>query len=51
MNLKEKLHLIRDIEKRNQSRIAAFIGKPRKRPFCRVEKQIKGNSQIQKKTK
>lgn len=51
MKLKEKLILMRDIEKRNQERIKAFTAKPRKRPSSAFKEKTMGNLPEPKKPK
>lgn len=51
MKVKEKLTLMREIEKRNQARIKAFTAKPRKRPSSAFKEKTMGNWSEQKKPK
>ena len=51
MKLKEKLRLMKEIEKRNQARIKDFVCKPRKRLSRGFRKKTEGNRAIAKKPK
>lgn len=51
MKLKDKLRLMKEIEKRNQARIKDFTCKPRKRPSSGFEKKTEGNRVKAKKPK
>lgn len=51
MKLKDKLRLMQEIEKRNQTRIKDFTCKPRKRPSSGFQKKTEGNRVKAKKPK
>lgn len=43
MKTKEKLHLMREIEVRNQARIKRYLSKPRKRPLNSKQEKAEDN--------